>query len=736
MSSAVQKIALPMVMEPPAKVARIFQSGAICDDVAVKFCKWLQWLEDKIQRPGNGKEIEDLRKQLTLSSKIRAQIEIQNKIADNDRIQKFGNIADRIKLDKPIVFYDLETAGIEGKAKYKIVEFFGIKYYPDGIKEERYFKLNPKVPIQKKAFEKHGIDDVAIQDCPTFKDKAQEIQEFFGDSHLGGYNIIGFDNIAIQKEFSEAGINFSVKDKAIIDAMYVYHKNIPYVEGEERKLKDALEYYCSKTMEKAHRAEIDVLTTLEVLEGQFKMYNEKNQPSNVYELSDYCKREHYDITDFVDLDGKFVWDQGEVVFNFGKKHMGETLAEVAVQDKGYLYWILKDEGFSQEVKELVRGALQGLYIVKEGNEILPPRPVTKILQSGAVTEEELDNFVNWIEANIKAKAEPVNLLKQLLPNGKATEIAGRAIREVKNGEISSHINGKINGVDLAKKPTISKKPILGYFEAIDKPLVFFEISKAGWDTFKHKITEISVIKYNLDGTRQNKTWRLDPEKPIQQLAKEKYGISDEDVKGKLKFADIAKELSEYFKGSHIVGFNLEFDLKVLSKEFEAAGIKLDLEGIAVVDPCSVYQSKVKQVNGYPRDRQAAHKYYCGEEVKDEKNITARIAATVNILKGQFDMYMSLTRNIYELSKYCQKTNPSFVDPEGKKFVWSDKGELVFNFYKEFRGKRLKDVIQSNPEIIDWIINADFPEDTKTLLKNAKKGIFPEPPLRINGNGKY
>lgn len=284
-----------------------------------------------------------------------------------------ANLLNYLKLDKPIVFFDLETAGVNGKARYKIVEMSVIKFHPDGRIEPWTARINPELPIQKKAEDIHGINDIAVKDCPTFKHFAPTILEFFKDSHLGGFNILGFDITSLQKEFRDIGEDFSVKGKAIIDPMAIYHQNVPYVEGETRQLKDAVKFYCNKELNNAHHAKADIFATVDVLKGQFEMY--PDMPQDVYELSKRCREKYYELSDFVDEEGKFVFnEEGEVIFNFGKKHIGKKLKEVAEVDKGYLYWILKEkekkeDDFSFEIKELIKNALEkGIYPAREKEE--------------------------------------------------------------------------------------------------------------------------------------------------------------------------------------------------------------------------------------------------------------------------------------------------------------------------------------------------------------------------------
>jgi len=62
----------------------------------------------------------------------------------------------------------------------------------------------------------------------------------------------------------------------------------------------------------------------------------------------------------IDAEGKFIWSEGEAVCNFGKKHMGRKLKDIAVEDPDYLEWVASAD-FSPEVKEMASKALNGEF---------------------------------------------------------------------------------------------------------------------------------------------------------------------------------------------------------------------------------------------------------------------------------------------------------------------------------------------------------------------------------------
>ena len=235
---------------------------------------------------------------------------------------------------------------------HRIVEISLVKIHPNGEIERWVQRLNPEMPIPEDATKSNGIKDEDVKDSPTFKHLAPAFFEFLEGCHLGGFNIIAFDNRILQKEFERAGMKFDLEGRAIIDAMYIYHRKVQYKEGSQRNLTAAYRFYCNQELKNAHTAKADVEATIEVLKSQLEMY--EDLPRDVYKLSDYgtCK-----ACDFADKEGKFIWENGVVVFNFGK-HRDKSLMKVIEEDPGYLQWMLGKD-FGDEVKELITNAMSG-----------------------------------------------------------------------------------------------------------------------------------------------------------------------------------------------------------------------------------------------------------------------------------------------------------------------------------------------------------------------------------------
>jgi len=259
-------------------------------------------------------------------------------------MNKGRKITQLIKLDKPLVIFDLETTGLSVNLD-RIVEIAYLKIRPDGEILKGGWLLNPEMKIPAEASAIHGISDEKVKKAPTFKDKAGELYEIFKDCVYSGFNAYNFDLPMLKREFLRAGLDFDYANAKVIDAKVIYHKMEP------RDLAAAYKFYCQKEHADAHSASADVAATAEILAKQLEKYEETRDWDFLYKI-------HHAADDrFVDTDRKFYWRGGEAFFAFSK-HKDRSLADVAEKDPGFLDWILSAD-FSDEAKEIVHKALNG-----------------------------------------------------------------------------------------------------------------------------------------------------------------------------------------------------------------------------------------------------------------------------------------------------------------------------------------------------------------------------------------
>ncbi len=245
---------------------------------------------------------------------------------------------------------------------------------------------------------------------------------------------------------------------------------------------------------------------------------------------------------------------------------------------------------------------------------------------------------------------------------------------------------------------------------LKKPIIFFDLETTGTDISKDRIVEICYIKVFPDGREVEFTKRINPGIHIPEVASAVHGIYDEDVKDAPLFKDVAREIANEFEGCDIAGFNSNrFDLPLLAEEFLRAQVDIDLSRLKAIDVQVLYHKRE------PRTLSAAHKFYCGAEFDNAHSALADTRATYNVLMAQLDHYDDLENDMDALAKESSFTNN--VDFAGR-FVYDANGRELFNFGK-YKGMFVDEVLARDPGYYGWMMNGEFPLNTKQVLTRIK-----------------
>ena len=255
----------------------------------------------------------------------------------------------KLNLKRPIVFFDLETTGLNPQTD-RIIEICAIKLHPDGRREVKTRRINPTIPISKESSEITGITNADVKDCPVFRQLSKGIHSFFEGCDISGYNILRFDLPLLQEEFKRVGINMDMRGINVIDVQRIYHKKEP------RTLEAALQYYCNEELAGAHAAENDVEATIKVLAGQLEKYDDLSE--DVEAVAKFCKDDRW-----VDNAGRLHWKGEEVAIGFGRKQ-GMLVKELLKNDRGFIDWIINGE-FPNDTKQILKDAINGVYPKKD-----------------------------------------------------------------------------------------------------------------------------------------------------------------------------------------------------------------------------------------------------------------------------------------------------------------------------------------------------------------------------------
>ena len=274
---------------------------------------------------------------------------------------------------------------------------------------------------------------------------------------------------------------------------------------------------------------------------------------------------------------------------------------------------------------------------------------------------------------------------------------------------------------------------------LTKPLVIFDLETTGLDIVKARIIQLSYIKVHPDGREERGDMLLNPEEHIPQFVTDLTGISDEDVKDKPTFKQVAANLATLFGGSDFGGFNSNgYDIPLLAEEFMRAGIDFDFSKCRMIDAMNIFRKMER------RNLASAYKFYCGRKMEDDfeaHRADQDTEATYRVLMGELDKYAPganpdepekvLENNmdcLHEFSK--MNNNVDFAgrivwaeqkDASGKTIVDKDGKPVMvetFNFGK-YKGMPVADVLYRDPGYYGWMLNGDFTYNTKQVLTRIR-----------------
>ncbi len=239
------------------------------------------------------------------------------------------------------------------------------------------------------------------------------------------------------------------------------------------------------------------------------------------------------------------------------------------------------------------------------------------------------------------------------------------------------------------------------------PIVFFDLETTGLQIGEDRIVEIAAIKLLPNGSREQFETRINPEMPIPLVTSKIHGIYDEDVKDMPTFQKIGHDLKEFIGISDLGGYNSNrFDIPFLVEEFLRVGIPIDFKKRKFVDVQQIFFKKEE------RTLSAAYKFYCDLNLENAHSALADTEATISILESQLDRYDDLENDMKFLHSF---SNGNDIVDYARRLVLKD-GVPVFNFGKH-KGVSVAEVFKREPQYYDWMMQANFPRDTKQCISD-------------------
>lgn len=246
---------------------------------------------------------------------------------------------------------------------------------------------------------------------------------------------------------------------------------------------------------------------------------------------------------------------------------------------------------------------------------------------------------------------------------------------------------------------------------LEKSIIYFDIESTGVETESARIVELACIKYNSDGTQEEKTIKVNPTIPIPLEASDVHGITDEMVKDLPTFKQYAQAIRNWFDGCDLAGFNSDnYDVPLLSAEFERSG----LEGINwnpnLLDIIKLYRLL------YPNTLSEVYKRLTGKELEGARGAVVDILGTkeiADILIPQLnDTVEEQLVTIAEIDSFIQGDKKRF-DLAGKMYTDVD-GVIKWNFSKN------KDkAVLADAGFVNWFNQQGFPQESKNKIKELQ-----------------
>ncbi len=246
-----------------------------------------------------------------------------------------------------------------------------------------------------------------------------------------------------------------------------------------------------------------------------------------------------------------------------------------------------------------------------------------------------------------------------------------------------------------------------------RPLVIFDLETTGISVTHDRIVEICLLKVYPDLREELRTYRINPGMPIPAGATAVHGITNEDVADKPCFKDMSAEISQFIRDCDFGGFNSnKFDFPMLVEEFFRAHIEIDVQQCKFVDAQRIYHMKE------PRTLSAAYKFYCERTLENAHSAEADTIATWQIIKAQMEKYTDLPETIEALHSL---TGQDLLADLAGRLVFNEKKEIIFNFGKH-KGKTVRDILLNEPGYYNWMMDGDFPQQTKNVLSKIRQSL--------------
>jgi len=245
----------------------------------------------------------------------------------------------------------------------------------------------------------------------------------------------------------------------------------------------------------------------------------------------------------------------------------------------------------------------------------------------------------------------------------------------------------------------------------DRSIAVFDLETTGGDPDNDRIIQFGGVKLSGDLVEipSRIAIMVDPDYPISPESTAIHGITNADLVGRPKFAEVAVLIEQWIGDCDLAGHNiLAFDLPLLIAEFERhTDIRLKLERRPIYDTFELFKHFV------PHTLDGALWFYQHEHMEDAHDALFDADAAAKVLRGIQGRHTLNGNDAWNLSTGNRATFCGAL-------IYDENGEVCIGF-GQFKGVPLSEVRARDPGFLDWMMGAKFRQEVKTIVWEMLSG---------------
>ena len=242
-------------------------------------------------------------------------------------------------------------------------------------------------------------------------------------------------------------------------------------------------------------------------------------------------------------------------------------------------------------------------------------------------------------------------------------------------------------------------------------MIALDIEATGTDPYRDRIIEIALVNVSDEDAPQVICYhRINPQMEIPEDSTKVHGITNDDVAGWRPFEAYADYIQNAINSAVILGYSSRaFDTIMLDAELRRAGCPgIDMKNVLEIDLYRVL------CEAEPRTLVGSVWRFLKREHKDAHGALADAMVLGPLYQA---MREELCSGAWGEADFIAMSKPAYEVDRSGKLRKNETGEICWNF-----GQSRGEPVKENVDLIFWVLNRDFPDDTKAALRRILEEI--------------